>query len=298
MKTESVPLITGALRLPMINFHVASTMDDALTVLGEDPDARPIAGGTNLIPRLMSRHFKIKTLVDLSDLNECKYVRRDKDSIQIGALTTLAELVESPYLQDLDAISTFKRNFVSPPVMNLATVGGSIALGDYTQDIVTIFESLGAKLKIRKKDDYEIVLLDSYVRTPINASGLIIEIDFPFPRDKNLLCFFDKLNMYVSRIPYASLALKAELERDVFTNVTLVANCAKGTTPGRLFQTENVLTNTKFEKDVVAQAVTKLEQEAEPHSDFMAQAWYRKQVLGVLLRKLSSRAVEKAMSGI
>ncbi len=298
MKTESMPLITGALRLPSMNFRVASTMDEALTVLAKDPDARPIAGGTNLVPRLMSRHFNVKTLVDLSDLNECRYVRRDKDSIKIGALTTLAELVESPYMQHFDAIKSFEREFVSPPIMNLATVGGSIALGDYAQDIVVILESLGAKLKVSKNNEYEIVLLDSRIRSPIKTSGLIIEVDFPFPRDNNLLCFFDKLNPSVSRIPYASLALKTELERDVFTDVTLVANCAKGTTPDRLFETENVLTNSKFEKGVIANAVAKLEEEAEPHSDFLAPGWYRKRALGALLRKVSSRAVEKVISGV
>jgi aerobic carbon-monoxide dehydrogenase medium subunit len=293
---NGTPLVTSLLRPPEANFLFPSTLDDALAMLAEDPDARPFAGGTNLVPRLMSRHFQIKTLVDLSNINDYKYVKRERDSIKIGALTTISELVESPFLQDFDAISTFGRGFVSPPIMNLATVGGSVALGDYTEDLVVIFESLGAKLKIRKKNVYETASLDGYV-PPFGASGLIVEIDFPFPRDKKLFCFFDKLNMSVSRIPYASLALKAEFDEDVFSNVRLVANCAKGTIPGRLFEAENALTNTRFEKDVVALAVTKLEKEVEPHSDFMAPAWYRKEILGVLLRKLSSScALQKGIS--
>jgi CO/xanthine dehydrogenase FAD-binding subunit len=297
MKTNGTPLITGDLRLPKVNLLIPSTMDEALAILAEDPEARPIAGGTDLVPRLMSRHGEIKTLVDLSDINEFKYVKKDQDSIKIGALTTIAELVESSYLQDLDAINTFRSSFASPPVMNLATVGGGIALGDYTEDIAIILQSLGAELKIRKKDDYESVPLDKYLHRPRDRSALIVEIAFPFPRD-NLFCFFDKLNISVSRIPYASLSLKAELEGDLLCNVILVANCAKGATPGRLFETEIALNNTKFEKDVVAQAVKKLEKEAEPHSDFMAPAWYRKKVLGALLSKISSRARSTVISKV
>jgi CO/xanthine dehydrogenase FAD-binding subunit len=287
-------LITGALRLPTINFLMPSTMEEALAIFAEDADARAIAGGTNLVPGLMSHRVKAKTLVDLSGIGECRYVRKENGSIKIGALTTMGELVESPYLRGLDAISTFNSGFVSPPVMNLATIGGSVALGAYTEDMVVILQSLSAKLKMRKKNGYESVPLDKYLSSPLEDFGLVTELEFPSPRD-NLFCFFDKLNMSVSRIPFASLSLKAELDGNVFSDVTIVANCAKGVTPARIFGAEDALTNTIFQKDTVAEAIKKLEQEADPHSDFMAPASYRKKALGALLGKISSRARQKVI---
>ncbi len=288
-------LLTGALRLPAINFLMPSTIDEALAILSEDADARPIAGGTYLVPGLMSRRLKAKTLVDLTGVSEYRYVKREKESLKIGALTTMAELVENEYLRSFDAITTFKSGFVSPPVMNLATVGGSIALRAYTEDLVIILYSLGAKLKMMRKGGFETVPLERYLSSPAEDSGLVVELEIPSPRD-NLFCFFDKLNMSVSRIPFASLSLKAEFDRDVFSKVTLVANCARGTTPGRLLEAENALTNTKFDEARVVQAVNKLKTEVDPHSDYMAPAWYRKEALGALLRKLSSRARQKVIS--
>lgn len=285
----------SALRLPTISFLIPSTMDEALAILSENADARPIAGGTSLVPSLMSRQVKAKTLVDLSGIDGYRYVKQEKESIKVGALTRMTELVDNLYVRRFDAISAFASSFVSPSIMNLATVGGSIAVGDYTEDLVVILRSLGAELKIRKKTAYETVPVDSYV-SATQGSGVVVELEFPMPRD-NLLCFFEKVNVSVSRIPFASLSLKAESDGDIFHDVRLVANCAKGMIPGRLVEAEGALTNTRFDEDSVAEAVKKLKMEAKPHSDFMAPAWYRKEALAALLRKISSRARQRGTSG-
>jgi CO/xanthine dehydrogenase FAD-binding subunit len=295
MTTNDSVLLTSRSRLPPICLLTPSTMEEALAILSEHPDAKPISGGTYLVPSLLSRRLNTNTLVDLASIDRYRYVKPENNSVKIGALATLAKLVESEYLQGFDAINAFKTNFVSPPVMNLATVGGSVALGAYTEDLLTLFCSLGANLRILKKSGEESIPIDKYLSAPPAWPSLILEVDIPSPR-RDLFCFFGKLNMTVSRIPFASLSLKTEFDGDVFDNVTLVANCSSDGIPGRLIEASNALNNTKFDKESINRAVSKIMEEASPHSDYLAPAWYRKEALGALLRKISSQARQKVIS--
>lgn len=246
------------------------------------------------MPGLLSRRLQSNTLVDLSGVCEYRYVKPENNYIKIGALVTLAQLVQSEFLQGFDAIGAFKQNFVSPPVMNLATIGGSISLRAHTEDLLTIFYSLGANLTVLGKTGEELVTLDRYLTAPPAGPSLILEVIIPSPR-KDLFCFFGKLNMTVSRIPFASLSLKTEFDGDVFHNVTLVANCSNGGIPGTLIAAENALNNTKLEKESIDRAVDAIRAEASPHSDYLAPQWYRKEALGGLLRKISSQARQKVI---
>ncbi len=284
-------LQTNSQRLPSLRFLMPRSLDEALAMLQEDTNAKPVAGGTFLIPSLISHQTRTTTLVDLTGVEGYRYVKSENGFLKVGGFTTIATLVESDPLNAFDAFRTFKNGFVSPPIMNIATVGGSLALRSYTEDLVTIFLSLNAQLVMINKGVERVVSLSDHVDHS-EDSGIIKEIEFIEPK-KNLVCFFSKLNMSVSRIPFASLALKAELDGNIFSEVNIVANCARGSTPGRLSKTEAALTNTRFEADSVSEAINELEQEAEPHSDFMAPGWYRKKGLGALLRKISLQARQK-----
>ena len=54
--------------------------------------AMPIAGGTDVVPRLQNRELVTDYLVDLSGINELRGVKKEGNEIRIGALTTIAEI--------------------------------------------------------------------------------------------------------------------------------------------------------------------------------------------------------------
>jgi len=47
-------------------YHCPATLDDALTLLADDPDAKPLAGGQSLVPILNFRLGRPSALVDLN----------------------------------------------------------------------------------------------------------------------------------------------------------------------------------------------------------------------------------------
>ena len=78
------------------NYHRPATVADAvklLSTLGDE--ARPLAGGHSLVPMMKLRLASPEHLVDLHDIAGLKGIRRDGDTIVIGAMTTQHELLAS-----------------------------------------------------------------------------------------------------------------------------------------------------------------------------------------------------------
>ena len=78
-------------------YQRVATIDEALAIIGSDPGAKVLAGGQSLIPLLKLRLGSVETLVDIGRVPGLRGVRQlDDGRLAIGALTTYAELLESP----------------------------------------------------------------------------------------------------------------------------------------------------------------------------------------------------------
>lgn len=131
-------------------YRRASSVDEAIELLGEDPDAKLLAGGHSLIPLLRLRFARPSRLVDIGRLGELRYVRDDGDRIAIGALTRHADLAGDPLLAERCAPLAKAASLVGDPqVRHRGTVGGSIAHGDPASDASAVLLALDADFVAR-----------------------------------------------------------------------------------------------------------------------------------------------------
>src|SRR5436309_1051569 len=65
----------------------AGSVEEAISLLGSDPDAKILAGGHSLLPAMRLRIARPSMLVDIGRIAGLSYVREDGDRIAIGALT-------------------------------------------------------------------------------------------------------------------------------------------------------------------------------------------------------------------
>jgi xanthine dehydrogenase YagS FAD-binding subunit len=101
-------------------------LDAARRELASDPAGEPIAGGTDLLQRLEERVQVPGRLVDLAPLEELEGIEVTNGEVRLGALVTLAEVVEHPALRKaFPALVEALEVTASPQVRNLATVGGN-----------------------------------------------------------------------------------------------------------------------------------------------------------------------------
>src|SRR5229473_5203716 len=98
----------------------------ALQRLGAD--AWVIAGGLDSFDWLKDRIKKPKVLVDLSGIEELKGIRQTKDGVEIGAMTTLTEIVNHPVIKESYGLLSQGAELVaSPQIRNQGTIGGNVS---------------------------------------------------------------------------------------------------------------------------------------------------------------------------
>jgi xanthine dehydrogenase YagS FAD-binding subunit len=91
-------------------------------------DGWVLAGGMDSFDWLKDRIKKPKVVVDLSGIAELKGIRSTADGIEIGAMTTLTEVVEHPIIKEKYKLLADSAELVaSPQIRNQGTIGGNVS---------------------------------------------------------------------------------------------------------------------------------------------------------------------------
>ncbi|MDD4752158.1 MAG: FAD binding domain-containing protein [Desulfitobacteriaceae bacterium] len=110
-----------------MNVSKPQTIDDAVLFLTEHPDAKIVAGGTDLLPRINQKLEEHAELCYIDDLPEMCEVRAEQDgSIFVGASIRLAEVAEIKILTKYTGFLQAASKVASPQIRNQATIGGNI----------------------------------------------------------------------------------------------------------------------------------------------------------------------------
>ncbi len=119
------------LRLPAHEILQPATVDEALALLAEHGErAMLIAGGTDLLPNMKHRLFEPDYLIALAGVAELRGVREGAGGdLEIGAMTTLTEVAESPLVRERAPALAQAAGLVSgPQLRNMGTLGGNVML--------------------------------------------------------------------------------------------------------------------------------------------------------------------------
>ena len=91
-------------------------------------DAWVLAGGLDSFDWLKDRIKKPKVVVDLSGIAELSGIRTAADGIEIGAMTTLTEIVQHPVIKEKYSLLAESAELVaSPQIRNQGTLGGNVS---------------------------------------------------------------------------------------------------------------------------------------------------------------------------
>jgi xanthine dehydrogenase YagS FAD-binding subunit len=91
-------------------------------------DTWVLAGGLDSFDWLKDRIKRPKTVMDLSGIQELKGIRTTSGGIEIGAMTTLTELVQHPVIREKYSLLSEAASVVaSPQIRNQGTIGGNVS---------------------------------------------------------------------------------------------------------------------------------------------------------------------------
>src|SRR6476646_6277993 len=115
--------------MPAFELFQPTSIADALNLLDRyGADAWIFAGGLDSFDWLKDRIKRPRYVVDLGGIAELKGIRERDGGLEIGAMTTLTEVVRHPVVRDRYAILTQAAEAAaSPQIRNQGTIGGNVS---------------------------------------------------------------------------------------------------------------------------------------------------------------------------
>jgi carbon-monoxide dehydrogenase medium subunit len=265
-----------------VEYARPGSVDEAVRLLSGRDNARVLAGGQSLINVMKVRVASPDVVVDLGRIPELRAIRRTADGLELGAMATYSELIESADVQAVRPIlADVAITIADVQVRNRGTIGGNICSNDPTNHFPPVLAALEAQMTIRGFESERTVSVDEFFEgvfmTAVAPGEMLTKVTVP------------------GRGPgqgdgYASVTLGKD-----GTGIVNVAASVKGGQArlaiGCVAATPVVLS---AEADEVSVRKAVHEAGLEPPSDVHASADYRRHLAEVLAARAVAQAREAA----
>lgn len=279
-------------------YFAPKTLSDALDLVGRLGNrAKILAGGTDLIIMMKEKMIKPENVIDITGVEELKGVSYElgKGAV-ISAGTTISEIERSDILREkYYALSYAAGELGSKQVRSMATIGGNSCHSSPAAETTSPLAALGAKIVISSVvGDRELAIEEFILGNRQNALAegeMVTKFVLPEPAAKSA-CRYGYVGLREAmEIDAVNMAVNLVLENDGQTvkDVKLVMGSVS---PRPLVSTAvpALLIGHKFSDELVEKAAEATQSEAKPISDIRASAEYRRDVVGVLTRRLIKEA--------
>lgn len=166
------------------------TLEEAIALLGRyKEDARPLAGGMSLVPLMKLRLLQPQHIVDLGGIEELKGIRKSSDRVEIGPMTTNAEIGDTEWLLEAFPLIRDTVHVIGDvQVRNLGTIGGNISDADPSLDWLPTLIALDADIVISGTKGERVVpaggfLVEPYT-TVLTPDELVTSVRIPLPKGR------------------------------------------------------------------------------------------------------------------
>lgn len=258
----------------------------------QHPDARLVAGGTDLALQITQHHQSIPLLISLEQVAELKACHEDEDNIYLGAAASLHHCYRFLSTR-IPAFSAMLERFASLQIRNQGTLGGNISNASPIGDTAPVLLALDAQLVLQQGNTLREVPIDQfftgYRQTVLQAGEFVRSITIPKRTISPDFVAWKVSKRLDDDISAVFVAINMHVEHGVIQHVR-IAFGGMASTPKRATAAESAMRNATFSSDTIEKACTALSQDFQPLSDFRASADYRLHVARNLLRRYFARA--------
>jgi len=268
-----------------------TTVAEALAVLASRADARPIAGGTDLMVQLRDGRRSVSCVVDLDGLGLAG-IRRAEDRFEIGAATTMDRIAADPGIRaHFPALAAAARTVGAWPIQCRATLGGNLANASPAADTAPALLVADALLTVASPEGSRHVPVASFFLGPgrcaLLRGELLVSVELPLaparPGSRVVERFVKIGPRREQVISVVSFAGRAALLPDGTVDAISLALGSVAPTPVRARRAEAVVTNRRLDGATRREAVVALQRDIAPIDDVRAPAEYRRLAAAVLL---------------
>ncbi|MFH1935592.1 MAG: xanthine dehydrogenase family protein subunit M [Pseudomonadota bacterium] len=292
------------MRISHFEYHAATSLKDALDKLRQfGPDARVIAGGTDLVIRMKLKIDRPKHVIGITNIKELDYVRKEGSTIRIGALSKFSDLAsESILRENIPILCEAASKIGSWQIRNMATIGGNLCSASPSADSAPALLVLNARLVIAGPEGEEEILCGSFFTGPrknvLQQNQILKEILVDQPIGSSAGTYLKLMRKKAADLAVVGVAVQCELDQDGERLANLaIGLCGVASTPIRTPRAEAILKGLNYDQTLekVSEAARTAAMETQPFCD-RASADYRKAVVEVYVRRAVVKILDTLFS--
>lgn len=281
------PKETGELNSGDKRCLVPLTVADLADLYDAYPQARLLAGGTDLALEVTQLHRTLPVMIYVGNVAELKRIDRFDDRLEIGAATTLSDCYEALKAEYPDFGELLQR-FASLQIRNQGTLGGNIGNASPIGDSPPLLIALGARIVLCKGLVRRTLALEDYFIeyrvTARQESEFIEKIIVPRASAEQAFRAYKVSKRLDDDISAVCAAFNLRIDNGVVRDAR-VAFGGMAATPKRAMHCEAALIGAQWNDSTVERACAALAEDFTPLSDFRASKEYRLLSARNLLRK-------------
>ncbi len=272
-------------------YFLPQSLDEAVRLLAEHGSSLFVMAGGTIAMTLINEGVVFPEKVMGLRHAGLDQIHQTKDSLTIGATTTLSQLSEQTAIPMLQEAA---RNAAGWSIRNMGTVGGNICAPPPAGDVAVALLALAAQIKlVGPKGERVIPLTDfytGYMTNLLQPAELLAEIQVSIPVGKTIYLKYGRKQANTPSIVTVAAYLK--LDGDKVTEAAIALNGA-GPHPFRAKKAEAALTGASLTTESIAAAATAATEESNPLDDAIASAWYRRKMVGVYVSRVLNQLLEQ-----
>lgn len=288
------------------NLFEAKSVDDAITLLTNNPDARIIAGGSDVLINIRNGKLKNAELVSIFTLDELRTISIDaQGTLRIGTLASFTDIAENEDIRRcVHTLSEAADKVGGPQIRNIGTIGGNICNGVTSADTATTLLAYDAQVEVKGPEGYRIIKMTDFYNTAhhVNiahneiATGILIN-------KKHYSGFFGHYIKYAMRnamdIATIGCSVNVNLSADhtLFEDVR-IAFGVTNPVPVRAFSAENAARGKKVSQALLDEIAQVSLNDINPRTSWRASKEFRTHLSKELVKECFVEAISRAGGSI
>jgi len=301
------------------------TLEEALSLLNQHgKKVKLIAGGTDMIVMMKQKAMSPEVLISLQGITGLDQIQYD-GTLRIGAMVTHRAIEKSDLIRkEFSALADAVDSLGSIQIRNVATIGGNICTAAPSADTATPLLVLGTQVKIKSLKEERMVPIEEFFTGPgetiLKKGEIVTEFVIPKPLPNtgsaywkhqrrlaldlpilgvSVLVSLDKgtvscSDMLCTTSPISSILHAMEQDELTCKEVRIALGVA-APVPIRVAKAENLLRGKKISDELLEEVAETAGKEAQPRDTIRGEAWYRKDMVRVLVKRMAMKSIERVV---